>query len=384
MRGGIAISKRTLRAGIMALAVLPLLVTGASAQTQNNALPSSQGWYWDRPSADPPSGTEDQTDVVGDPIGQQIAPRAFSGDHLYVGWDPADPEDNREMIAGVAFDFFAMDIPVGASITEFVVTALENPGANGTVNEGEAATQGIVACPWPDFLAGSAASSMEEAPEDGGDCDVTKVAGQKSENPVKDDLHSWTFDITSIIAEIWSVAGNPAFSLEPNPDQSSSQPWTTSFRASTYAEPKDEEDPLGEQVEKPGIIAKVSWIAPVSIGGDDFGIDDFTTGDTSGTSTGGSGSDVGGDGGLVDGPSEPSEPPVGEGEGVPVAGAFHGPSADFWDIPLAGWLGALVGMIVLGLAGVTLQGQPVTESRPAGAVNALMRGSDASSGEEGS
>lgn len=364
----------------MALAVLPLLVTGVSAQTAGNALPASQGWFWDRPTTEPPPGTEDQTDIIGDPIGQQIAPRAFSGDHIYIGWDPADPEDPREMIGGVVFDFFALNIPVGATITEFVVTALENPDANGTVNEGQAATQGIVACPWPEFFAGSSASAMSEAPEGGGACDITTVAGKRSEQPVRDGLHGWTFDVTTIMSELWTANENTAFSLEPNADGPSDQPWATSFRASTYSEPSDPEDPLSEGESKPGIFARIAWIAPEPVGDSSVGFDSGFSAPTTGSADVG-----GGSGGTVgDVGSEPPEPEGEPTDGVPVAGAFHGPSANFWDIPLAGWLGALVGMIVLGLAGISLQGQPVSQSRPAGAVNALMRGSDASSGEEGS
>jgi hypothetical protein len=381
-----SISRRRLSAVVIAVALFPfLLSSGALAQSNPNALPSSQGWFWDRPAPPPETGTP--VDLIGDPIGQNVATQ-FEGDHLYVGWDPAggtdgDLEEKREMIAGIVFDFFKLGIPVGATITKFTLTALENPGAVQTNNEAAAATQGILACEWIEFFAGSAGTALSEAPPDGtngGECASSSVAGKKSAAPVKFGLHAWTFELTQIMDQMWSRGDNTAISLEPDVASASpsATPWSTAFRAGSYREPDDPLDPASPSTAQPGIFASVSWVAPTPIGDDFGGFDSFDTTETFGGDDFG---DTGGD--IVDTGGEAAPPEQPTDDLTPVAGIFD-TSKSLWDIPIGAWLGGLIGVLALSFAGVALQGAPATAGRRTGAVDAMMRGStDASPDPDG-
>lgn len=365
--------RRVSRALILAIALFPLLIGGvAGAQSASDALPNSQGWFWDRPAPPP-----DPTGLLGDPVGQNIATQ-FEGDHVYVGWDPAgsadDPNEKREMITGIAFDFFRLDIPVGATITSFKLTALENRDARATNNEAEAETQGILACEWIEFFAGSAGTALSEAPPEdihGGECEASFVEGIRSENPVRYNLHAWTFDITQMMNTMWSRGDNTAISLEPYvaSENPSDLPWTTAFRASTFRTEETDDTPSESQ---PGIFASISWVAADPVGTDDGGgFDSFDTFDNE-TFDNDFG-DAGGD--FTDTGVTPPEPPESSG-GPPVAvGPAQGASVSLWNIPVSAWLGALLGVIGLSFAGVALQGTPATGARSPGAVDAMMRGS---------
>lgn len=366
-----ALRVRSASALIVVFATLPLTLfpVAVFAESADGVLPpeSAQGWFWDRPATAPPSGLE----VIGDPIGQQIAPGQFAANHLYVGWDAADVDDKREMIAGVGFDLFTAGVPTESTITKFVVTLIEHSTGHNTVNAGEAKNQGVVACPWPSFYGGSVAAPMANAPDQGGNCKETKVVGAPGNQAVAPypgdtpDRFVWTFDLTDLMNTLWQNAENTAFSLEPNPDKPSSLTWITSFHSGAYGEPKEIQDPFGEQVGKPGLLASVSWVPREPIGGDlDSSLGELEVTDEAGSL------DFGGGNGTQDSGDAQTGAPV-QLSAQPSSAGLPGSSGQ---MPLLAWIGGLFTLVFLGLSGWLLNLEPASQRREPGAVWALIHG----------
>lgn len=350
---------------ILTFVTLPLTLTPVTvyADSKEGLLPpeSGQGWYWDRPATEPPPGLE----VIGDPIGQTIAPGQFAGNHLYIGWDAADLDDKREMIAGVAFDLFTAGVPPEATITKFVVTLIEHSTGHNTVNPEQAKTQGIVACPWSSFYGGSAAAPLANAPDNGGKCKETKVTGVPGDQRVAPypndtaDKFLWTFDLTEMMNTLWKNSENTAFSLEPNLDNASqtTPSWITAFHSGAYGEPRDLAEPFGEQNPKPGVIASVSWVPGEAIG-DDSGLGDLGDEPAEVLDTG---AQVPQDSG--------GEPP---GAPVPVEAQPAAARASKGTTPFLVWVGGFVTLVFLGLSGWLLNTEAAVHGRERGAASALM------------
>lgn len=353
---------------ILTFVTLPLTFAPIAvfADSKEGLLPpeSGQGWYWDRPVTEPPPGLE----VIGDPIGQQIAPGQFAGNHLYVGWDAADLDsDKREMISGIGFDLFNAGLDPEATITKFVVTLIEHSTGHNTVNPEEAKVQGIVACPWSAFYGGSTAAPLANAPEGGGKCSETKVVatpGSERVAPYPGDATAdkfiWTIDLTEMMNTLWKNSENTAFSLEPNTDADKRSPttWITAFHSGAYGEPKDPTEPFGEQTPKPGVIASVSW-APGETIGDDAGLGDLEELPAEPVDTGAVASDDSGG-------EQPGAPvPV---QARPAAAA----SASKGTTPFLVWVGGFLTLVFLGLSGWLLNTDAAIHGRDRGAASALI------------
>lgn len=363
-----------------------LLLSGpvaASAGAEQKTLTAGAGWYWNRPDSPPP----DQLALIGDPLSQN-SPKFFKENHLYVGWNAATTSDPREMITGLAFDLFGLGVPPKATITKFVVSALEHPtgGDENTVNTLEAGTQGIIACPWPNFYNGYPAVALSKAPQNsqnkpGGDCGVSKVLATRPLKPVNPDqidttkqLFEWKFDVTSIMNKLWQNDDNPAISLEPNPDSNVAKDgWVTTFHSSAYTEPSPT-DPFAKNP-APGVWAVIAWDPPapdvLSSGSGDEVLTSIVGGGPSGGSefvpTADSSS------GVIDTPPPPTEgakaPPV-----LTEASGFEPKPVAFWKGTFAaGLAGLLLLALVIG-SGALLASEPEEEQRPKGAVDALMQG----------
>lgn len=377
-----SVTRRTRRAllVVMTLAVLtPLILLSqrsALADSLSRVRPTEvgEGWYWDRPANTP----EEAPQTIGDQVGQQQG-QFFTGDHLYVGWDPTeeDPSNRREMISGVAFDLTDYSIPVGSTITKFVITVLEHPSSSNshtTYNSAQARVQGVVACPWPKFTAGGLASPMTDAPGRGGLCDEQAITGTYANavfnpgSPAAEQVTVWTFDVTPIISKLWAEGENTAFSLEPNLEQQSMFPWATAFHNSktTIAAPEA----------RHGLQAVVSWVPPpIKIGGNSTGggtVDEIIITELYDQ---GSALDFGAD--LDEQVLEAASPtgqlrPVTRPPNTRVLGQESTNRVPFWDGRLL--MTAILTLLAMSGGGLLLVGQPAAESRPPGAVNALMEG----------
>lgn len=369
----------------LALSLLSLLMAGlGAAQPASSAEvpPSStgQGWYWQsRP--EPlrcPEGAPPECALLGDPVAQQNQ-IVFALDHLYVGWDPL--ERKAEMVTALNFDLLDAGVAPGSPVTRFVVTVLEHPsgpsGANPSegknhnhLNAAEAAVQGIVACPWPEFLAGSPAAPLAEAPggEAGRRCErrVTGVRGAPLNpgDPPGQQVVPWIFDLTPV-AGAWAEEGqNASFSLEPNPDPAaaSATPWVTSFHAAGIAAPDG----------RPSVVAAVEWVPPAAAAEEEplpaiegFGHPPLP----SFSESGGLAAELG--------PPLTLPPPAPAAAAprrrvVRTAVAPEGRRAAFWAIPPQAWLAAGAGLAFVALVGVAVQSEPDVPVRRPGAVSALM------------
>ena len=367
---------------LIALVMMPfMLVSSAGAEDANDVQPSSEGWYFDRPKleANPPEAAPPEVgggiDTVGDPFANISA--QFAGDHLYVGWDPLDPQDRREYFSGINFDLGQAGIPTDATITRFIVTVLEHPGeatarntalARGDFNPstGEGATR-VVACPFPDFAAGSQGQARSEAPRIR--CDLGKVTASSiatQQHYPNEAVFAWTFDVTQIMNELFQDASSgdafTSIALVADIENGSDQTWVTSYHGGAYGR----QTTPGTYVPEPGVMASISWTSSGLIGDlFDEGFEDFST--TTDFGSGDSGfTDISGE----DVPAEAQEPVA--GRPAPVAGAFRSNSVPFWQIPFAGWIAALLGAMGIGFGGWLLTGGPVDERRPAGAVSKMM------------
>lgn len=392
--------RSVLAAAAMVLGMFPfLLVPVATAEDATNVTPSSDGWYWDRPraQANPPEGSPPELgsaiETVGDPFTN--AAQQFAGDHLYVGWDPADPADRREMFSGVNFDLGSVGVPTDATITKFTLTVLEHPvdtspdsqsPRHGTANAEEArgtfnptTGQGltrVVVCPFPDFAAGSAGAARVEAPPV--QCGQGKVLPSSiATNPYyaapAKPAFAWTFDITQIMNELHEKSSDgdafTSIALVADIENRSNEAWITAFHGGGYAEETAANSNQFTPI--PGILASISW-SGTSIVSDLFGgegLDAF--GEFEEGSLGGDALSGGfGETGLPEDGAATTESQT----RAPVAGVFEGRPAAFWDIPIAGWIAAILGAMGIGFAGWILTGATVEVSRPAGAVSALMGG----------
>jgi hypothetical protein len=373
------LSKATRRAWSLLPLALWLLI-GFSSNSAAQLAPQSvedfppnevgEGWFWNsRPVWSPPTTNTPADPVLGgDPAVNAM--RGFSDAHYYVGWDGA--KKVPEFVSGINFDVSELGLDPSATITNFVIKIYEHPVNSGTPagsgsqghpapNAGEAAPDkhGIVACPWSEYIAGSKGAPLAEAPE-GRDCSQ-KVTGQRSANlgTASDQKYEWTFDVTSIMASLQS-GGNPlSISLEPVPDNTKTTSWGTSFHMSVVQEGG-----------KPSVRASISWMpGPESTAaGFDFGGETFF--DPSGASEPPSFGDTTGLGGALTGDqATPTEEPV---RATAVLG--EGSPADFWDIPLYGWLGLLAAVAFFLFSGWNLQLEPAAGTRPPGAVSKLMAG----------
>lgn len=305
-------------------------------------------------------------------MGQQSQSLAAT-DHLYVGWDSV--QKVPEMISGVSFDLLAGGIPFGATVTGFTAHILEHtrgPSPNedprlgrrhNHVNPERAADQGIMACPWPDFLAGAPARPMSEAQEVGPRHCELKILGNRSQTPVNPEaaadqqLFLWSFDLSTIAVNWGKGEENPSISLEPNndPAKHSSSNWVTSFHGRDIAGPDG----------GPSAWAIVEWTPPPAPPGSN-GVTTVIEESNARVSFAPSG-------GLVSAlapPSPPVDPPP------PTSGsrrAFVRPvSAEIWNIPFVTWLGLLVVLVGIGFVGWLVQGDPTSDREP-GAVSVLMQ-----------
>lgn len=373
-------NKRRVHLALIALAAFPFLlapVPVAHAESAEGVEPASQGWFLDRPA--PPAGVPDE---LGDPLSNPaFTDRAYAGDHLYVGWDGTEQEtpqdkDKREFIAGINFDLSGMGVPEGASITTFVVTLLEHPAVDQThrfvtPNRTEMVNQGILACPWPEFLAGGAGGSLSGAPGEGdrhgGKCaEGVKPSSIVLTNPAEPDnnkkVYAWTFNLTEMMNQLWQAETNTSFSLEPNAASptKSNQLWIVAFHSSKI--------PQTDPTALPGVLASISWVAPIEIGSsNDFGFD--TSGDSSTVSTD---FPFGGEAGSSFTESWPTLADAPAGRGALVAAADR--KANFWDIPILGWIAALLVVLFVVFSGFTVEAEPAGASRPPGSVRALLAG----------
>lgn len=379
--------RRPAQVFLIAFVMLPfMLVPAAVAEDAEGVQPASEGWYFDRPKAqaNPPEGSPPELggaiDTVGDPfsnVGGQ-----FAGDHLYVGWDPLDTQDRQEYFSGINFDLSQAGVPLEATITKFVITVLEHPEstehnrptsvspdeARGDFNTetGEGSTR-VVACPFPEFAAGTPGQARSEAPPircDQGKVTASSIATQRFYP--SESVFAWTFDITQIMNDLYEKASTgdafTSIALVADIDNPSNSSWVTTFHGGGYGR----ETSPGQFTPEPGVMASISWSSSTLIG--DLFDEDFE--DFSATT------DFGGDsGGFTDFsgeevPAEPAEPV--ESEPAPVAGVFRSNSVPFWQIPLAGWVAALLGAMGIGFAGWLLTGGAVDERRPPGAVSTMM------------
>lgn len=326
---------------------------------------SGEGWFWEsRPTTDAPGD-----DPVGDVFNYPIPGRGpgssqvFAPDHLYVAWDGVNKK--AEMYAGISFDLSSL--PPGSQITRFMLTLTWHPNGGGhsssqTPNYADVATQGLIACSWPDFIAGAAASSGSSAPGNR-DCNkkvdgtVTMPSGPAVSTTVVD----WTFDLTPLATK-WADGESPGISIQPKPIDTNSASWQTSFHTSAYSEI----NAAGEFEPKPGVVASVTWTPPSGSGGGGSGDDFFTE-------VGGDLSSFGDSGGLVEQLAPPVEEPTDNTGGGRVLAAGVEGSAPFWKIPMLTKLVAIIGFILIAGSGLMVQAEPAG-ARPAGAASALMRG----------
>lgn len=356
---------------VIAMAIPFLALPPAFAADQEvQPLESGQGWFWQtRPQYQPPA---DQLGAFGDPFANSV--RLFARQKLYVGWDSNDVVEKREMISGVAFDLPLEGVPLDATLTRFVVTILEHPQASRTLGNTSSASpdqwlarqQGIIACPWTAFSGGTDAAPWRSAPTSGerigGDCERYAVLGIPSNQPINpgalptETVYPWTFDLSAMMADLWSNSENIAFSLEPNtaPDAPKSATWVTAFNSSTIRDPA------------PGVVVALSWIpAPETFPtGEDEPEEEFTEFTTGGSA-----------GFSPFEPAPPSTIQAGPTEQPQLtAGVAEGPRAPFWDIPFYGWLGALALMALLSGLGNMLLVEPADTQRIKGATSKLMEG----------
>lgn len=377
-----------------ALAAAGTAQTSSGTGSISDLPPSSfgQGWF----SRTRPAPVECPPDLLacallGDPIAQNVG-LVFAHDHLYVGWDPLAREP--EMVAAINFDLFTAGIPIGATVTRFVVTVLEHPNGPSLGNplEGrnhnhlfpeEAAAQGIVACPWPEFLGGSPAAPIAEAPgeEAGRLCD-REVAGVRSGSPAnpgapaEEQVFAWTFDLTPVAGGWAQGTENASFSLEPGDDPAteSIKPWITSFHASGIPGPDG----------RPSVVAAVEWVNPAE---PEFGEPEAFPGlELPGAGASAGLPSFGETGGLA---SELAPPAVAQPAAprtrrpatvVALPAARRGTPARFWDLPPQAWLAAGIGFALLAVSGWAVLAEPGSARRAPGTVSAMMSSSALRSG----
>lgn len=357
---------RALSLGLGTMWLLAFVVSAMAIAESANvrpAAPGGEGWYWvSRPTTDVPGD-----DPVGDAFNYPIpghgpgSGRVFQPDHLYVGWDGVKAQ--AEMFSGIAFDLSAL--PEGSEITSFKMTLTWHPAGashNTTPNFEAIRTQGIMACAWPEFIAGSAAVSANSAPPR--DCSRTAAGTvtMPTEPIVATTLIKWNFDLTGLASK-WASGENPGISIEPKRITGQSQSWQTSFHSSAYSE-----TPVGgEPTAMPGVEASVTYTPPApSDTGGGGGEESFTT------EIGGDLTSFGDSGGLTEQLGPPVEEPVEQDRPVLAAGVTEGRSAAFWDLPPVAWIAAIVGFLMISTSGWLVQSDPVAE-RPPGAASALMR-----------
>ncbi len=368
-------AQRTWYVALMAAWVVIGSLT-ASAQTGGGSLtaarPTGQGWFYDRPvTTDPLYNTS---------LPNQGANTQFGNDHLYVGWDATDQDaDKAEAFAAVNFDLFQLGIPDNADITNFKLTMIEhtqdapNQGQHGTPNATTAYAQGIIACPMPQFIAGTAATPIVNAPPR--ECGTAKVDGVRDpqqlliDPAVADGItnrgFAWKFDLTTMARNLVRDEETLSFVFEPKPPADpQNQTWMMTFHNGDYTVANK---PL------PGVSADIAWVATSSAEetADFFpdeafsGSEDFSSSDVP------SFSDFGGLAGELAPEPSTTEP---SGRSRPIAGvSSEGKPADFWDIPPTAWLALILGLFGLFAAGVSLLSDPSPVRTP-GAVSALMAG----------
>lgn len=346
----------------------------ASAQSGGGSLtaarPTGQGWFYDRPASTDP--------LYNTSLPNQGANTQFGNDHLYIGWDGADQDaDKAEAIAAVNFDLFQLGIPDTADITNFKLTMIEHTqddprqGMHNTPNATTAYTQGIVACPMPQFIAGTAATPIVNAPSR--DCGI-KVDGVRDSQQLLIDPavaagitntgFAWRFDLTTMARDLVRDGDTLSFVFEPKPPAApQTQTWMLTFHNGDYTV---NNKPL------PGVSADIAWVASSSgfeETGEFFADESFSDSGSFSSSDVPSFSDFGGLAGEL-GPETSSAEPSSR----PIAGVFReGKPADFWDISLSVWLALIFGLLALFAAGVSLLTDPAP-ARPPGAVSALMAG----------